>query len=82
MEANKKLSSITTNWLYVLIMSRKRFQSESTLYICLNVKELLAQNRRDICSLSDCNELSGCGFEPRCSHLNFRYRACFQQGVP
>ena len=24
------------------------FQSESTLYICLNVKELLARNRRDI----------------------------------
>ena len=24
------------------------FQSESTLYSCLNVKELLARNRRDI----------------------------------
>ena len=24
---------------------------------------------------------SGCGFESRCSHLNFRYRACFEQGV-
>ena len=32
------------------------FQSESTLYICLNVKELLAQNRCDIRSLSDCIE--------------------------
>ena len=31
------------------------FQSESTLYICLNVKELLAQNKRDIGTLSDCN---------------------------
>ena len=31
------------------------FQGESTLYICLNVKELLARNRRDIWSLSDCN---------------------------
>ena len=31
------------------------FQSESTLYICLNVKELLAWKRRDIWSLSDCN---------------------------
>ena len=30
------------------------FQSESTLYSCLNVKELLAQNRREIWSLSDC----------------------------
>ena len=32
------------------------FQSESTLSICLNVKELLVQNRGDIRSLSDCNE--------------------------
>ena len=31
------------------------FQSESALYSCLNVKELLAQNRRDIWSLSDSN---------------------------
>ena len=31
------------------------FQSESALYNCLNVKELLAQNRREIWSLSDCN---------------------------
>ena len=31
------------------------FHSESTLYICPNVKELFAQKRRDICSLIDCN---------------------------
>ena len=31
------------------------FQSESTLYSCLNVKELLARNTRDIWGLSDCN---------------------------
>ena len=31
------------------------FQSESTLYSCLNVKELLARSRREIWSLSDCN---------------------------
>ena len=31
------------------------FQSESTLYSCLNVKELLAQSKRKIWSLSDCN---------------------------
>ena len=75
------------------------FESESTLYSCLNVKELLARNRRHIWRLNDCNgtrthnhlvrkrtlnhlaklaiwlngwmfvyELSGCGFESRCSH--------------
>ena len=27
-------------------------------------------------------ELSGSGFEPSCSHLNFRFCACFDQGVP
>ena len=31
------------------------FQSESTLFISLNVKELLAQSRREICRWSDCN---------------------------
>ena len=31
------------------------FQSESTLYSCLNVKELLARSRRKIRSLSDWN---------------------------
>ena len=59
------------------------FQSESTLYSCLNVKELLARSRREIWSLSDCNwtrtqnhlvflyELNGSGFESSCcSHLN------------
>ena len=31
------------------------FQSESTLYSCLNVKELLARSRREIWRLSHCN---------------------------
>ena len=31
------------------------FQREFTLYSCLNVKELLAQSRREIWTLSDCN---------------------------
>ena len=30
------------------------FQSESALYSCLNVKELLARSRHEIWSLSDC----------------------------
>ena len=125
------------------------FQNESTVYIYLNVKELLAQKRHNIRRLCNCNEarthnhlvrkqtlnhfpkltkwlscvvstylygafdcmllschvrisgwiytlylpgcqgtpclkqapyLSGCGFESLCSHLNFRYCACFEQG--
>ena len=31
------------------------FHTESTLYSCLNGKELLAQNKREIGSLKDCN---------------------------
>ena len=31
------------------------FQSESTLYSCLNFKELLARSRREIWRWSDCN---------------------------
>ena len=27
-------------------------------------------------------ELSGCGLESSCSHLNFRFRACLEQGIP
>ena len=33
------------------------FQSESALYSCLNVKELLARNRRNIWSLGENNTI-------------------------
>ena len=87
------------------------FQSESTLYSCLNAMEFLAWNRHDIWNLSDYSgtrmhhrdkysqyssiiwlvwlngwvlvyELSGSEFGSSCCHLNFRYHACFEQGVP
>ena len=62
-----KLAKFINDWavLWVLICTvhltvcsyhvTYAFQIESTFYSCLNVKELLAQNRRDIWSLSDCN---------------------------
>ena len=34
------------------------FQGEFTLFSCLNVKELFARNRPDICRLCDYNEIS------------------------
>ena len=43
--------SVRGIWLYVLIMLPT---NESTLYIYLNVKELLAQNRHHIWSLNEC----------------------------
>ena len=46
------------------------FQSESTLYSCLNVKELLARSRREIWNLSDCQSFISSiicpGFESSC----------------
>ena len=36
------------------------FQSESTLHSCLNVKELLARNRREIWRLNGCLRMSVC----------------------
>ena len=43
--------SVQCIWLYVLYS----FQNVSTICSCLNVKELLAWNRCNIWSLSDCN---------------------------
>ena len=28
------------------------------------------------------SQTGGCGFEFSCSHLNFTFRTCFEQGVP
>ena len=45
-------------WKFLIVCSDHivhAFQSESTHYSCLNVKELLAWNRREIWSLSDCH---------------------------
>ena len=40
-------------------------------------------NHLELCSeyLSFGYELSGSGFEFSCSHLNFRFRTCFKQGI-
>ena len=66
----RKNQNKENEWLYVLIMSRTHFR---VLNICLNVKKLLARNRRDIWSLSDRNGLwlciSSCWLESRCFHL-------------
>ena len=60
--------SVRSNWLYVLVMSRKRFR--------VNPRSIVAYSWVFI------YELSGSGFESSCSNLNFRFWACFKQGVP
>ena len=51
------------------------FQSESTLYSCLNVKKLLARSRHEIWlnGWVFVYELSGCGFESSCSHVHIGF---------
>ena len=69
------------------------FQSETTLYIATwqehTVKctvQISTQNTAQ--SLGQpiawvfLYELSGSGFKSSCSHLNFKFRTCFKQGVP
>ena len=47
-----KIKIVMTVYSYYVMYT---FQREPTLYSCLNVKELLARNRHDILSLSNCN---------------------------
>ena len=53
----KKLPSSQPRWLMAVCSCHVTyaFQSDSTHYSCLNVKELLASRRREFWSLSDCN---------------------------
>ena len=55
--------------LYVLIMLRTRFRMNPNWSVWLNGWVFVY-------------ELGGCGFESRCSHINFRYLVCLEQGVP
>ena len=62
------------------------FQSESTLYSCLNVKDLLVKELLihfpvRLNGWVFIYILSGCGFESCCCCLNFSYGTCFEQGV-
>ena len=51
-----------------------------------NYPHMTATGLETTASLAKCcafvYELCGCGFQSHCSHLNFRYRACFEQVVP
>ena len=54
--------------LYVLIMSRTCFRVNPYYIVWLNGWVFVY-------------ELNRCGLESSCSHLKFRYHACFEQGV-
>ena len=69
-------------WLYVLIMSCARFRVNPhsiVAWISRNSSLDWPIWRNDWVFVY---ELNSCGFESRCSHVNFRFCACFEQGVP
>ena len=47
--------SVRFIWLYIIIMSRTSFRVYPHSIVFLNIKELLAQSRREIWILSDCS---------------------------
>ena len=66
--------------------SLKRSRDIIRTYRQMHRTDKYSQLSSIICSvLPNCSvflyELSGCGFESPCSHLNFRYRACFELRV-
>ena len=69
------------NWLSYVVST---YLDGAFGYVCSYHVTYVFQSEFTLCvsSLLSVYELSGCGFESRCSHLNFRYRACFEQGIP
>ena len=85
-------------WRHILVIVTYTFQSESALYSTLHstastftcpivlyilpLYPLYALLPVWLNGWVFLYELSGCGFESCCSHFNFRFRSCFEQGVP
>ena len=59
-----------------------QFQSEPTLYSLPECQGTSCSKQAPFDGWVFIYELSGCGFEFCCCHLNFRYGACFEHGVP
>ena len=87
--------SVRYIWLYVLIMLRTRTCGFTLKHICDMIRTSSQMHRTDSYSqhssiiwwtwLNDwvfVYELSSCGFKSSYSHVNFRFRACFKEGVP
>ena len=87
--------SVRSIWLHVVYHVRYAFQSEFTLYSCLNVEELFPRKTCDIWSLSANSEIRTHNQLVRKRTLNHLaklakwlscvvsiYHACFEQGVP
>ena len=87
--------SVRYIWLYVLIMLRTRTCGFTLKHVCDMIRTSSQMHRTDSYSqhssiiwrtwLNDwvfVYELSSCGFKSSCSHVNFRFRACFKEGVP
>ena len=77
-------------WDYVfLLLVLKLYPIQVVISFPLWIKLIMGQlllQMIELCSSTYLEqlvyELSGSGFESSCSHLNFRFRSCFEQGVP
>ena len=63
--------SVWCIWLYFIFTSHMHFR--------VNPHAIVAWMSRNFYHV---RELSGCGFELYCCHLNFRYCICFKKRVP
>ena len=77
------LTSISVSSILILILTfsgnkwLQRNSNPQPLSMWTNTQSSLAK-WLSVCSQTKC----GCGFESRCSHLNFRFCTCFKQRVP
>ena len=68
-------------------LTLKRVRDMIRIYSQMHRADKYPKHKSIICPLSlngwvFVYKLSDCGFQSRCSHLNFRFHACFEQGVP
>ena len=72
--------------LYVAAWQKNLFENEVYMIEDIQRKSFTLDTLASLAKwLSVLLRTSGCGSSPvdaSCSHLNFRYRACFEQGVP
>ena len=83
--------SCNGTWIYNHLVRKRTLNHLAKLAKCLSCVVSTYQHFASDCMFLSCHvrvsewihthELSGCGFKSRCNHLNFRFRAWFEQGV-
>ena len=68
----------------ILQKAKERYSKEKAAeYYSQNKEAIKEKSKNQYKNLpKEEKELSGCRCKSSCSHLNFRFHACFDQGVP